>query len=279
MSTDSTTPPFGSNTGKASPRFILSDSSGTLPHRQEVPEVTETPARPLARQWPSSPGTLALVVSLVGVAAILLWGLWIRADTNELGFVVWLNSLHSPVLDALGRFAAVIVGPALAVVWGLVFAGIVAWRSRSVAIGLGAGLAVGLSWASSAVIKLLVDRPRPDWNAIGHHVGVMEVDPSFPSGHVTFIASLTVVTCLLLWRTRFRWWAIVLGALATLLIAVSRMYVGAHYLSDVIAAALYGLFGGILAYALVGWLLSLGQLQQRIDRHVPLTRRAGGGAR
>lgn len=205
------------------------------------------------------------MVSLFGIAAIVLWGMAIKTDAGELGVDVWLNSLHTPFLDAAGSFAAVVVGPTLAVVWGVVFAVLVSWRFRSVAIGLGAGLAVALSWVSSAVVKLVVARPRPHWDSIAHHVGTMEVDSSFPSGHVTFVASLTVVSVLLLWRTRLRWWVVAAGTAVTVFVALARVYIGVHYPSDVIAAMLYGIFGGVLAHALVGWSMTRFTLQERID--------------
>ncbi|MGZ5198596.1 MAG: phosphatase PAP2 family protein [Telluria sp.] len=67
---------------------------------------------------------------------------------------------------------------------------------------------------------------------------------SFPSGHT---ASATVlygfVVLFIAWRTRARWRTAVaaIGALvAVCLVALSRMYLGVHYLSDVLAAASEG---------------------------------------
>ncbi|OJU47807.1 MAG: hypothetical protein BGN98_03720 [Microbacterium sp. 69-7] len=223
------------------------------------------------RRWPGLPWEFSLTVAvcLAGMIGVLLWGLVVSRDKNELGFDIWLNGAQAPFMDAWGEFAAFAVGAPMAIAIGVAFAGLAGWRYRSLAVGLGAGLAVALSWLSSALIKALVARPRPDWSAITHHVGPIEVDASFPSGHVTFISALSTVVVLLLWTSRYRWGAVALGGTATLIIAIGRVYVGAHYPSDVIAAVVYGFFAATLAYAVIGRLLSVGDIQQRIDRLFP----------
>jgi hypothetical protein len=78
------------------------------------------------------------------------------------------------------------------------------------------------------------------------HVGVRmaawgdELD-SFPSGHLTraavVIASLTLVA----FRSRWRTALVVAGCLLLVALTVSRIYLGAHYPSDVLAGALVGI--------------------------------------
>lgn len=63
---------------------------------------------------------------------------------------------------------------------------------------------------------------------------------SFPSGHSATAASLVVVACYLM--PRFKWLWLVLG----LLIAISRIFVGAHYPSDVIAGWTVGLIFSVM---------------------------------
>lgn len=222
-----------------------------------VSPTSDRIARPPHPAWPQPPARLpiAAVVSAAGLVAVLVWGLLVRDDTSALGFLVWFNGLRNPLLDGLAAVVAVGLSPAAAVAIGVLFALLVAWRTRSILVGLGAGFAVAAGWLSSGAIKVIVDRPRPDWAALTNHIGVAETDASFPSGHVAFAASLAVVATLLVWRTRHRWWVMAAGLVLTALAAVGRLYAGVHDPSDVIAAALCGLFGGVLAYAVAGWLL------------------------
>jgi undecaprenyl-diphosphatase len=95
-----------------------------------------------------------------------------------------------------------------------------------------------------AVLKVLVDRPRPD--DVRLLVQLAE-SPSMPSGH----AARAFAGALALWRLGPRWKYPLLGfALATL---VSRVYVGAHYPSDVLLGGLVGLGVGLIAYAGTSW--------------------------
>jgi undecaprenyl-diphosphatase len=95
--------------------------------------------------------------------------------------------------------------------------------------------AVGGSVALDRLLKELFARPRPFFE----HPLLVESSYSFPSGHA--MESLVVygmlayfaVLALESWRART---AVVFGAvLLVLLIGLSRMYLGVHYLSDVVA--------------------------------------------
>jgi undecaprenyl-diphosphatase len=107
-----------------------------------------------------------------------------------------------------------------------------------------AGLSAGLALAVAQVVTRVVDRPRP---FIGHpgavhlfanHAG----DPSFPSDHAT--AAFAIAVALLL---RSRLWGGVALAAATVL-AVTRVAMGIHYPTDVLAGALLGALVALLLY-------------------------------
>ena len=131
---------------------------------------------------------------------------------------------------------------------GLMLVGIAYWRGqkRWVRIFAAMILACALAGISARVVKIATGRSRPNvqteagWN--GPRISARY--NAFPSGHTAastaFFATLA-----------FASWRIGLGFLAIpLLIAFSRMYVAAHYLSDVVCAAIIGVMA---AYVVVNW--------------------------
>lgn len=110
-------------------------------------------------------------------------------------------------------------------------------------------LGVLLAWGSSDAFKLLYDRPRPE--LVPHAVKVYSA--SFPSGHSTLAAATYLTLAMLvaslepLRRTK----ALAYGLAVLLLIAVgfSRVYLGVHWPSDVLAGWCLGAM-----WALTAWL-------------------------
>jgi undecaprenyl-diphosphatase len=84
-------------------------------------------------------------------------------------------------------------------------------------------------------LKLLFARPRPDI----FPPLVVEHSYSFPSGHTMSAAAVYGLWALLLWQRRRYGWALVAG-LWVPLVALSRVYLGAHYPSDVLASLALG---------------------------------------
>ena len=107
-----------------------------------------------------------------------------------------------------------------------------------------AGLSAGLGLALAAVIARLVDRPRPfvahpgTVQLFAHHAA----DPGFPSDHAT--AAFAIAVALLL---RSRRWGLLALAAATVL-AVTRVAMGIHYPTDVLAGAALGAAAAIVLH-------------------------------
>jgi undecaprenyl-diphosphatase len=105
---------------------------------------------------------------------------------------------------------------------------------RRIAVAAAASAAVAL--AIGAVLSHLVDRARPFVTDPGgvHQFAHHAADAGFPSDHAT--ASFAIATAIVL---RNRRWGIVALVLATLL-ALTRVAIGVHYPSDVLAGAALG---------------------------------------
>jgi membrane-associated phospholipid phosphatase len=103
----------------------------------------------------------------------------------------------------------------------------------------------------NALVKRLIKRPRPTNELVT--VARVINEPSFPSGHVMhYINFFGLLTYLLAtnWRSgRLRNTLIAICIALIICVGPSRVYLGAHWPSDVMAGYLYGglWFGGIMA--------------------------------
>lgn len=130
--------------------------------------------------------------------------------------------------------------------WTLVVLALVATPQAAAArLGLRLGVATLLATAASQWLKRRLSRPRPTSAIQGFSALAENPDAfSFPSGHTCAAAAAAVALA----------GAGLLGPAAALLalgIALSRVYLGAHYPLDVAAGAMLGTFAGALARLLV----------------------------
>lgn len=160
-----------------------------------------------------------------------------------------LAALDEPVLEALtgarsegvSGFLAVVsavTGPvvlpvvvlAAALVWGR-------WGRSWWQAGLLAGAMI-LSTLVSVTLKAVIARPRPPVDAM--LVPGSESTYSFPSGHTIGTATFLLVVAYLLWvpRPTVPWLLGGLGLVAggVVLVALSRLYLGYHFVTDVVAS-------------------------------------------
>lgn len=112
-----------------------------------------------------------------------------------------------------------------------------------------AAMALGLL-CTNVVLKHLVARPRPWLDVAGLIPLVAEPDPnSFPSGHTCAAFAAGMV-----WFKTLPWkWGRVLAVVLAVCMGLSRLYVGVHYPTDVIAGALVGAFCAWAARSVYQW--------------------------
>jgi undecaprenyl-diphosphatase len=98
-------------------------------------------------------------------------------------------------------------------------------------------LAVALTWTlNELMLKPLVDRPRPF--EVDASITVIDARPTtaaFPSGHAAMAVAGAVAGSRMIPWSAWAWWPL------ALIVAVSRVYIGVHWPSDVAAGALIGL--------------------------------------
>lgn len=224
---------------------------------------------------------IALVATLtVGLLAVLAVG-WLFAELVQtpLGrdkivlvdraVAEWVTGYRVSWLTTVMRVATTL-GSAVMLVPIMVLCGAVLWRVLRDWRPL---VLLGAAWLGSVVlylaVKSLVGRARPP----GHLAAIAETGSAFPSGHtLQAVAVYGMLSWLLAQTTRRRGRQVAaylgLGLLAAL-ISLSRIYLGVHWLSDVLAAvALGGLWLAVLipAMALVCRHLSRGRWRSRIVR-------------
>jgi undecaprenyl-diphosphatase len=197
--------------------------------------------------WASAAVTLGLFVPL---ALAVAWGSRPYFDW-DLAVSQSIQSVRGPGLETLMHGVSLadnnILGPAVLVsVAGLVLVARRARREAAVLVGV---LLVGQAlWV---VCGQLVGRPRPSPALVQVRLDEGDVHgfPSFPSGHTVyytaFFGFLWFLTFTRVRTRRLRW--PLLGSFGglVLLVGIARIYLGAHWVSDVVGGYLLG--GAVLA--------------------------------
>lgn len=94
-----------------------------------------------------------------------------------------------------------------------------------------------ISTAINYVAKILFHSPRPYW--VNPAVNALAYEPTFgmPSGHAQI--SVTFLGCIGVWLRRTYVWIVLV--LLTLLVGLSRMYLGVHFLADILMGWIIGI--------------------------------------
>ncbi len=153
------------------------------------------------------------------------WDVPLMRDIHRLS-TPWLDTLMKGVtFTASGAVITLVVA---VVVW------LWHWRRQRVeALTISTAL-IG-SVIINTILKLIFARPRPE---VFPPLAV-EHSYSFPSGHTSTAMAFYGLLAVLLWRAHHRGWALLSGGWV-LAVAFSRVYLGAHYPSDVLGSLTLG---------------------------------------
>ena len=139
----------------------------------------------------------------------------------------------------LGEAISSIGSPVGGAIVALVVAAMIWWLFRDVITAAAVVAAPAIAGTLQVVAKAIIQRPRPTTGVLTGEVGY-----GFPSGHTSGFAALAaIVSMLVLARVLpTRRPALVVGLVCVSAIAVgaSRLMVGAHYFTDVIAGSVFG---------------------------------------
>lgn len=203
-----------------------------LVHRERLPR-----GRALTR------GIALAAIYALGLVALLL--LAVAAHTHallpvDLPFTRELQEHPTPVVSAFLTFISAIgYFPYAEIIVAVCVIALVLLRLRLEAIFL---LATSLADALGALIKDVVNRHRPSPSLV--HVAQQLNSPSFPSGHTLhYTVFYGFLAFVLITSFRASWRRNVLVAICFALIAlvgISRVYLGEHWLTDVLGGYLLG---------------------------------------
>lgn len=198
------------------------------------------------REWNRAAGRRWLVVAAASGAVFLAltWSIlaFDRIPALDLDVTTWVADHRAGWLTALMKgFSALGSWPTLLVI-SLGVGGWYLWRSRDWRPGAGLLAALLGAIVLYRVIKAIIDRPRP---GVAFQAVRLVSQSSFPSGHATQATAVFATLALILLSARGRRAGLAIAwaaGLASVLVGVSRVYLGVHWTTDVMAGWTLGLF-------------------------------------
>jgi membrane-associated phospholipid phosphatase len=189
-------------------------------------------------------------------------------DSPVLGWLVGHRSnLATTLLAAVS--GTPVDAAAVLVAGGL--AGVIALRARSVWPALTLAAAVGGAVVLAELVKVVVHRSRPP---VATMLGTPETGSGFPSAHTLVLTALAGAAALVIWRATnsrpVRVLAVTVAVVVSAAMGVSRLYLGDHWLTDVLAS--YALAAALLTAVAV--LTAPGRVRDRWVATLPRRRAA-----
>ncbi|ARJ38852.1 hypothetical protein SporoP8_08215 [Sporosarcina ureae] len=168
--------------------------------------------------------------------------------------IEFVQSAEAPGLTSIMKLFTTIGSTTSVTLLGILTLGVLLWKKYRAQAVLFTIVLIGTGILNQ-VLKLIFKRARPDFNRLIDIGGY-----SFPSGHTMMAFSLYTVLAYIIWRnlktTGSRIAIVIVAIFMIVMIAVSRIYLGVHFPSDIV--------GGILASSV--WLFASIAMYQRFLR-------------
>lgn len=201
-------------------------------------------------KWLSKKYTIFLIIIfLVGFLLFYLAYTGMK-DSTGIGYynkiiLSWLSTHRNPFINEIMQIATTTASPTFFVIAVSIIAFTWSYKKREIWRPLILSLAVIISALTSSLFKVIFKNSRPINTDM---VPPFELGYSFPSGHtLSTIVFLLVIGYLFYSRyknsDKFFWlfcW-VISTILGTLIIALSRLYLGYHWFTDIIASIGLGL--------------------------------------
>lgn len=178
-----------------------------------------------------------LMLALIGIVMPLLgFGLIAEDVLTKQIFawdITWLETLHRSATPIWDKFMLVMTNIGdVKILSGLVAFGLLAlWFNGKTRDMIFLITALFGAAAINIVLKLEFHRARPHlWNWLTPENGF-----GFPSGHTMGSVAVASALIVLAWNTRWRYAVLISGTVFAVLVSLSRVYLGVHYPSDVLA--------------------------------------------
>ncbi|MGO4247934.1 phosphatase PAP2 family protein [Paenarthrobacter sp. RAF54_2] len=172
------------------------------------------------------------VVIAVGLAVQLVPGF----TSAELSVDQNFSRNHNPVLTGLALALNLLFAPVVGALVVLATSLYLLLIRRSPQKAVLFALTVGSGWLTCQLFKVVIGRIRPDPALLLDPLAPEPVSNSFPSGHTSLAVALAIAAYFLARGSRWEKPVLWTGTILAVIVAWSRVYIGAHYPLDVMAS-------------------------------------------
>jgi undecaprenyl-diphosphatase len=231
-----------------------------------MPEIVSAARTAVTEVLTESSSAEIAVTAVVVAAALLVFGSIYQSSTLRGGVIRgiglllalvtlsvsvadngWLTGLDGPVTDwmvahrshGLNQIAVAVTdlgSPAATAILGIGAGAYLSWQARSAIPGIVVIGTVGSAAVASTVMKAIIARERPPTAT----QVLLETNHSFPSGHVTGTGALIGIVVLLVamgHTATVKRLLMLVAVVVTVIVALTRLYLGVHWFTDVVAGA------------------------------------------
>jgi undecaprenyl-diphosphatase len=217
----------------------------------------------------STPRNLLVALTFFVIGFVLIALIYAGVKTGT-GLAAWDTAVHdwfvssrTSAMTQIMEYVTYIFDPYLLLAVTVLGSVVWAWRKKEYWRPALVSLSLAVAFAVSTLIKTIIERSRPPEVDM---VLPLETGFAFPSNHTYGVAVIALIIGYFLYsrrataKTFYLWLAS--AVTCTVLIAISRLYLGYHWLTDVVASV-------CLALVVLAIIMAVDRLQTRRFRPKP----------